>query len=634
MQLHCLMGKEGLTAIIIYTFLVSGICTAQIKRSQTGDTHFLAVNCSPSLQAGYTTLYNIQMIKVSFENNKTTILATIDDAGNVVGPQDVSFNDTVTGHFNNSSPEQSYVNIEVKDPSCEDDGRYVCKTVGVTNRGVVTLEDEKNIIIQSSPGDIKLVTIPSKDKYNINDTIDLICSGNLGNPKRALSWETKLPDESVWKPYQFYSTSVAQRNSSQCTYVGKSILNYTVQVTDHGLSFRCLVGGSESYSVNTTIILDDKLEVDLEILPSQDLGAGFKNLSMRCFPSVVTNITGVKTLESLQIFKRSGGAEFIIATISSKGIRPGVGITSPKFTISGGFISTSPLVSYLQVAINDPDCNDEAEYQCWTNYLQVEKSPQDKKNVTVDSNPGNLKLSVIPDGPLYLVNTKLTIKCSGNSGDPQKDWFWQISRINTNNWLPYQNKDDISSGDITPPSIGQCGNITSSTLTFTVKYGDDGLQFRCIIGREYAYMRNVTIYLTETTNTTTTTGPVGTKDTTDKEGPNRNIIIATYILGSLVVIVVIVLVLVIIYYRRRVQAKTTDNPELSSTQNQTGNRRNDTQHDNRGYLAAIHLDNRSQNHPDNDNESDDRSYEPVDQRPSGHPTTQYSDTSYINTRKN
>ncbi|XP_055958704.1 uncharacterized protein LOC126829270 isoform X2 [Patella vulgata] len=611
----------SVTLIIIYTFLISGISTAHIDASQTlpaGNTHFLAVNCSPSSQAGYSTLYNIQMTKVSFRNNETTLLATVDDVGTVVGPQDVSFNYTVSGHFNDSSPEQSYIIIEVKDPSCEDDGRYVCKTVGVTNRGVVTLEDEQNIIIQSSPSDIQMVTIPSNDKYNINDSIDLICSGNVGNPEQAFSWETKLPDESVWKPYQFYSNSIAQKNSSQCTYFGRSTLNYTVQETDHGLSFRCLVGGSESYSVNTTIILDDKVEASLEILPSQNLAAGFKNLSVRCFPSVFTNITGIKTLGSLQIFKQSGSVEFIIATISSKGIRSGAGITSPKFTISGDFISTSPLESYLQVVINDPDCNDEAEYQCWTNYLQVEISPQDKKNVTVDSNPGNLRLSIIPKAPLYLVNTRLTIKCSGNSGDPQKGWIWQISRTNSDNWLPYPNKDDISNGDIKPPSIGQCGNITSSTLTYTVKYGDDGLQFRCIIGRaNLMLMRNATIYLTETTNTTTTVGPVSTEDITDKEGPNRNIIIATSILGSLVVIVVIVLVVVIVYYRRRVQAEscsaqTAAKPEPSS-ENQTGDSRYDR--------------------PDNDIESNNGPYLTIDQPyelpcESSDNTTQPSD--YIN----
>ncbi|XP_055958859.1 uncharacterized protein LOC126830091 isoform X2 [Patella vulgata] len=248
-----------------------------------------------------------------------------------------------------------------------------------------------------------------------------------------------------------------------------------------------------------TAVIQDVKAARLTITPSQNLQAGATSLTLRCSP--VSNSV-YDTLYSIQINKRTllqNSQTTNMAVIDGRGTTPGTGITTPKYTVTGNYaITQQPTQGFLQIIINNPDCNDAAEYQCITNgEPTIATNPgtlQEDKNVTVQSNPGTVEMTRFQEKMNYSVGEKIEIKCKGDVGNPEKSWFWESKLTSDSFFNPI--RENITKGTVDPPTSTRCGYYSRSTLNYYVGQDDNGLVIRCKADNSDLHSDNKTIYVT------------------------------------------------------------------------------------------------------------------------------------------
>ncbi|XP_050392785.1 uncharacterized protein LOC126811224 [Patella vulgata] len=513
--------------VLIYISVIQDVKAAHFtitpSQSLQPGARNLTLRCSPASNS-YTTLYDIRILKRSLvQNSLPTPIAEIDGNGIKPGRGLGPYNHIVTGNYDrNQQPTESFLQVIINDPNCDDSAEYQCITHGsptIANDPTLLQEDKNVTVYQSKSSSLDMDRSPERMKYGVGDRVELSCYGYVGYSEKLVSWESKSSGDLFFDPItENITLSGIPPRSPGCEYFTDSIYQYYyVGKDDNGLQIRCKVDNSEVDSVSTTIYLADGR---LTITPSNYQQIGYTSLTIRCSPGSNSYYT---TLYDIRILKHSleqNSLPTVMAEIDGRGIRPGSGIISPKYTVTGNYdINQQPTESFLEVIINNLDCPDrlETEYQCIiSGSPTISTNPallQYNESVTVGINPGSIEITRYPEKMKYDVGEKIDIICQGDVGYPEHDWNW-CSNTTGHCDLFYTN---ITNGQVEPPTSTRCGYYSRSTFSYYVGKDYNGLEIRCMVNLNEMYSVSTTIYLTDGDSGNgktqgTTTGVVETTD--------------------------------------------------------------------------------------------------------------------------
>ncbi|KAK6172732.1 hypothetical protein SNE40_016334 [Patella caerulea] len=151
----------------------------------------------------------------------------------------------------------AYLQLEVTDPNCSDEGTYECYNSGSTNQGTVTTrKNEDNVIIRDAPVNLKMSVLPEQQTYSVDSVMNIVCSGNVGYKQQDWTWQWRNDTDETWFPYpDAYNVTYEDITppDSRCGYVSRSMLKYVVEDRENGIQFRCMVGDLEQFSFNLTV---------------------------------------------------------------------------------------------------------------------------------------------------------------------------------------------------------------------------------------------------------------------------------------------------------------------------------------------------------------------------------------------
>ncbi|XP_055959052.1 uncharacterized protein LOC126829368 isoform X2 [Patella vulgata] len=453
--------------------------------------------------------------------------------------------------------------FNLSDVTIADEGRYGVNVL-VNN---VTMEFQTHIETIALPAfSVISVKEPAVGDFKEGDVANITCSGAAGRPLGTV-YIVKRSHSPVFVKVD---TELLTRNYSQL-YNGSYIIDYTfshvMDRSDNDTEYGCeILPGSPSFSShlfslsNLVPITVDYVEAArLTISPSQNLQAGATSLTLRCSP--VSNAV-YTTLYSITINKRTmvqNSQTTNMAVINGIGTKPGTGITPPKYTVTGNYdITQQPTQGFLQIIINNPDCNDAAEYQCITaGQPTIATNPgtlQEDKNVTVQSNPVTAEMFPVPEKVRYSVGENIEITCQGDVGNPEKSWSWESRSIGDSFFNPI--RENITKGTVDPPTPTRCGYYSRSILNYYVGQDDNGLVIRCKIDNSELHSDNKTIFLINAENTDSPRPNTG-DDSTDNAGMIAGIVVAVIV----VIVIVIIVVIVVLKKRKQTAGKDYDTHE-------------------------------------------------------------------------
>ncbi|XP_055958996.1 uncharacterized protein LOC126829939 isoform X2 [Patella vulgata] len=153
----------------------------------------------------------------------------------------------------------SYLQLEVTDPNCNDEGTYECYNSGSNNQGAVkTPSSGDNVIIRDAPvfGNLTMAVLPEQQIYLVNSVMNIVCSGNVGYKQQDWTWQWRNDTDQTWLPYpDAYNITYEDITppDGRCSYVSRSTLKYLVEDRENGIQFRCMVGDLEQFSFNLTV---------------------------------------------------------------------------------------------------------------------------------------------------------------------------------------------------------------------------------------------------------------------------------------------------------------------------------------------------------------------------------------------
>ncbi|ESO93804.1 hypothetical protein LOTGIDRAFT_228571 [Lottia gigantea] len=308
-------------------------------------------------------------------------------------------------------------------------------------------------------------------------------------------------------------------------------------------------------------LITDVKSAELDIRPSTNIQAGAPTITFRCQPTIVSGVTSLYRLDISRL-REGVSTEQILGTIQvGKQPELGPGLTSPKYTVSGSLTAIDTVsTSFLQIIIQDPNCNDKGEYVCTVTGGNSGGSltPKKQTNVTVQENPSSLGINVVPSKSEYKSNDSISMTCNGNVGNPAKTWQWQTRRFPASiQWNRYTDSSDIVTDDVSPPIGGSCSYRQQTVLNYRVKAQDDGLEIRCILDNTEEFSQNFTINVSGQNNG----GGDGNPEENKGDEPSDAGMIAGIVIAVIVVIVIIVIVIVVVVRRKKTPGKDYDTGE-------------------------------------------------------------------------
>ncbi|XP_050416333.1 uncharacterized protein LOC126830101 [Patella vulgata] len=242
-------------------------------------------------------------------------------------------------------------------------------------------------------------------------------------------------------------------------------------------------------------VVKDLAATGLDITPSETIQAGSTSLTIRCSPAATSGYSSIYTIQMKRRFRGQYPQTKLLGMIDILGLSPGSKISQPKYDITGNHQLMSPNQSYLQIIIHDPDCNDAGEYQCITNGVSgsTTKLSQQDKNVTIQSNPGTIELTRVPDKSIYDVGDTLSVTCSGEVGNPPQSWTWESKLAQSSVFKAII--ENLTEGQVVPSSTSGCDYNSTSVLTYSVTDINNGTEIRCRVGTSQLYALSTIIYV-------------------------------------------------------------------------------------------------------------------------------------------
>ncbi|VDH98652.1 Hypothetical predicted protein, partial [Mytilus galloprovincialis] len=148
---------------------------------------------------------------------------------------------------------------------CSDEGTYRCKIIGISISNLpVDINKFGTVQLSVKPTAIEQMTVSPQQPegiYNPYTLVQLMCTGEVGNPAQLLRWCYRRPnDQNFLGWYDSSNIEPGTEFLQDCMYRRTSTLRYNVSAADEYTEFRCETGGDStlcnhptSISTNVTI---------------------------------------------------------------------------------------------------------------------------------------------------------------------------------------------------------------------------------------------------------------------------------------------------------------------------------------------------------------------------------------------